>query len=331
MIQQYKQIGEFLPKSKIIILDKRDQKILSLLLSDATLPYSKLSKLVALSKSNVARRIALLEEKGVVTGYHAFVDVSKLGMKAGLLLLQTQESQEKKQQIIEKIMQYKSVYSVLELTGKYDILVTFYYKKDEEKDAIVENILSLVTVKDFYSAHIKTVFPKIDYTKELFAKIPQEKKTEKNIAYDASDLKILKMLSENCRRRKIDIAKQVKISRETVSYRIKKLVSSGIVAKLQASVNPFSLGFEAYFLTLKLLKPTQRAKISNFLSQTLRCNTILCSEGKWDIITFIHFKSHAEFRIFENKMLELFKEAIHEYSFEYVKSQHKLDWFLKFS
>ncbi len=65
-----KQVGAFLPSKEIVKLDKKNQKLISLLLQDATQTLTELSKELNISKSNVSRRISLLEKQSVINGYH---------------------------------------------------------------------------------------------------------------------------------------------------------------------------------------------------------------------------------------------------------------------
>ena len=75
------QIGEVKSFGESIKLDKKDRKILSLLMLNARISLAELAKHVELSKSNISRRISRLEKQGFIKGYHAFVDVSKIGIK----------------------------------------------------------------------------------------------------------------------------------------------------------------------------------------------------------------------------------------------------------
>ena len=329
MIKNNKEIGELIPTKEIVNLDKKNQKLISLLLQDATLSFSQLSKELQISKSNIARRMSILKEKGIITGYHAFIDITKLGLHAGILSIQTSDYQNK-DDFLKQLLKKEFIYGILEMTGKYNLMMGLYFKDNTDKNKKIEQIFSSIEIKDFQFNRIKTFFPQLDYTKELFSKtkITNPKKIIE-IKIDYTDLKLIDEISKDCRQSKVNLAEKLKISRETVNYKLKRLINNKIITKFQANVNPFILGFEAYFLTIKLSKPTQEEKLISFLNKSLRCNTILCSEGSWDIATFIHFKSHKEFREFENKLLEQFRESILEYSFEYGKKQYKLDWFNK--
>ncbi|GAB3814053.1 Lrp/AsnC family transcriptional regulator [Micromonospora zhanjiangensis] len=60
-------------------MDHMDWALLRELQSDARLSFSELSRRVHLSPPAVAERVRRLEESGVVTGYHAHVDLNRAG------------------------------------------------------------------------------------------------------------------------------------------------------------------------------------------------------------------------------------------------------------
>ncbi|MBO4164953.1 MULTISPECIES: Lrp/AsnC family transcriptional regulator [Micromonospora] len=60
-------------------MDEMDWALLRELQADARLSYSELSRRVHLSPPAVAERVRRLEESGVITGYHAHVDLARAG------------------------------------------------------------------------------------------------------------------------------------------------------------------------------------------------------------------------------------------------------------
>ena len=60
-------------------MDKLDSAILSHLVSDGRLANTELADRVGLSPSPCLRRVRNLERAGIITGYHATVDLSALG------------------------------------------------------------------------------------------------------------------------------------------------------------------------------------------------------------------------------------------------------------
>lgn len=63
-----------------------DWALLRELQVDARLSFSELSRRVHLSPPAVAERVRRLEEAGVVTGYHAHVDLTRAGWKVQALI-----------------------------------------------------------------------------------------------------------------------------------------------------------------------------------------------------------------------------------------------------
>ncbi|HET6710726.1 Lrp/AsnC family transcriptional regulator [Amycolatopsis sp.] len=61
-------------------LDDVDWRLLELLQADGRLSFSELGRQVSLSGSAVTERVRRLEERGVITGYAATIDTTKLGL-----------------------------------------------------------------------------------------------------------------------------------------------------------------------------------------------------------------------------------------------------------
>ena len=55
-------------------LDEIDNRIINLLIADARLTYSEIGDKVGISRVAVKKRVAALEEQGIIKGYHADVN-----------------------------------------------------------------------------------------------------------------------------------------------------------------------------------------------------------------------------------------------------------------
>ncbi|MFY1703892.1 MULTISPECIES: Lrp/AsnC family transcriptional regulator [Micromonospora] len=67
-------------------MDDMDWALLRELQADARLSFSELSRRVHLSPPAVAERVRRLEESGVITGYHARVDLTRAGRRVVALI-----------------------------------------------------------------------------------------------------------------------------------------------------------------------------------------------------------------------------------------------------
>jgi Lrp/AsnC family leucine-responsive transcriptional regulator len=71
-------MAKVLTKSKL--LDEKGWRILSELQQDARLSFAELGRRVGLSTPSAAERVHNLEAAGILTGYHARLDLAKLGL-----------------------------------------------------------------------------------------------------------------------------------------------------------------------------------------------------------------------------------------------------------
>ncbi|NTU71394.1 MAG: Lrp/AsnC family transcriptional regulator [Coriobacteriia bacterium] len=65
--------------AKGVTLDDIDRKLISGLQDDARCSYAELGRQIGLSAPAVAERMRRLEASGIVTGYHASIDLKKAG------------------------------------------------------------------------------------------------------------------------------------------------------------------------------------------------------------------------------------------------------------
>ncbi|MFC9326731.1 Lrp/AsnC family transcriptional regulator [Kitasatospora sp. NPDC057015] len=67
-------------------MDAVDRRLIAELQTDARLSYNELSRRVSLSAPAVAERVRRLETDGVISGYHAHIDLAKAGLPVTALV-----------------------------------------------------------------------------------------------------------------------------------------------------------------------------------------------------------------------------------------------------
>ena len=70
----------------VLELDPISWKLIESLQHDARVSFAELGRKVGLSTPAVAERIHRLEDAGIITGYHAAVNLAKLGVPIGVLV-----------------------------------------------------------------------------------------------------------------------------------------------------------------------------------------------------------------------------------------------------
>ncbi|MGN5824190.1 Lrp/AsnC family transcriptional regulator, partial [Pseudomonas aeruginosa] len=68
-------------------MDKYDRALLAALIDNGRLTFAELARRINLSPPAVADRVAKLEAEGVITGYHASVNLAKLGLCSAVAVL----------------------------------------------------------------------------------------------------------------------------------------------------------------------------------------------------------------------------------------------------
>ena len=103
-------------------LDEIDIKILNKLKTNARTPLKELSAEVYLTTPAVSARIEKLEKEGYIKGYHADLDLEKLGygIKAFILITVEPEDSKKFYDFVEK---QDSVLECNHITGPYSMIL----------------------------------------------------------------------------------------------------------------------------------------------------------------------------------------------------------------
>jgi Lrp/AsnC family leucine-responsive transcriptional regulator len=111
-----------MPKREI---DDIDRKIIAVVQSDGRITTQDLAERVGLSASPCARRLRILEESGVITGYAAVVDQTKVGLPISAfasikLELQREEDLDR---FAQAVARWPEVLDCYLMTGQRDYLL----------------------------------------------------------------------------------------------------------------------------------------------------------------------------------------------------------------
>ncbi len=106
-------------------IDAIDRQILEILQTEGRLPNARIAERVGLSPPSVLERIRKLEEKGVILGYAARVDGSRLGLKTVVYVSVTLtfHRRESIDAFREEILSLPEVLECHHLTGDSDFLL----------------------------------------------------------------------------------------------------------------------------------------------------------------------------------------------------------------
>lgn len=103
-------------------LDEIDVKILNMLKKNARTPLKELSAEVFLTTPAVSARIEKLEKDGYIKGYHAALDMEKLGYGIKAFILITVQPEEN-QKFYDFVKDQRCVLECSHITGPYSMIL----------------------------------------------------------------------------------------------------------------------------------------------------------------------------------------------------------------
>lgn len=124
------------------LLDDTGWKILELLQQDARIAFSELGRQVGLSAPAVAERVRRMEDAGIITGYRAQVDPSKLGYTLEVFV-RIECSAEKHASAVKFIRQMPEVLEFWNLTGRDGYVLRVVLRSVQELDHLLNTQLSV--------------------------------------------------------------------------------------------------------------------------------------------------------------------------------------------
>ncbi len=135
-----------------------------------------------------------------------------------------------------------------------------------------------------------------------------------NIKLSEKDKKILSLLDLDARTKITELAKALKVSKEVVFYRLKRLESSGIIENYSPVINPYALGKYSFHLYLSFSNKDleERRKFGSQLINLPGIRRVVHAYGKWDFILTYHFDTIKDFEDHYEQLLEKYEEFITE-------------------
>jgi DNA-binding Lrp family transcriptional regulator len=134
---------------------------------------------------------------------------------------------------------------------------------------------------------------------------------------DLKDRKLLYELDGNSRQSIQKLAKKLSLSKDAVSYRINKLLKSGIIKSFNAVVDSGKLGYYSFRIFLKFygISPEKEKEIMTFLLKNKNLVWVVQVEGNWDINTWFLYKSIDEMNLFWQELITKYNNYLEKKEF----------------
>ncbi len=315
-----------------IRLDIKDRKILYQLDLNARQPVPRIAKKVGLSKEVTNYRINRLLQQGVIRGFYARIDTSKLGMTLFRTFIRMQNlAPGKEREFIEYISSNPSIGFFVRVEGRFDFNFIYWARTSAEYVEFWNGLKAAfgrhIENKELHILHYYANFPKAfligkkDMAVEFFeCGLGTEAET------DALDLQILNILAKEARLPLIEIAQRLGVSDKVAGYRIRKLEKAGIIHSYGVQLGLDKAGLHYYKLHIFFQNYSkQRFKeLKNFAIG--HPNVVFIDEclGGPDFELELYMPSKDDYYAFLQELRFRFSDIIRDFETIYYPQEFKL-------
>src|ERR1700734_3808467 len=121
-------------------MDAIDRLLIKELLGDARVTYQELGRAARLSANTVADRVRRLRSSGVVSGYHAQLNLTMLGRRLQLMSDVRLSEGKDRSEFERGLFAGEQVIGAVRLTGDYDYLLQLACVDPEEFEQVIDRL-----------------------------------------------------------------------------------------------------------------------------------------------------------------------------------------------
>ncbi len=324
------------PSRQLLKLDANDWKILSEIKDNARQPLTKIAKKVHLSRSAVEYRLKQMHQEQLITGYRTLINIHKLGYKSYHVFLDAHTPHEEKE-LLARAIDADYVNALILYSGRYNLEISILAK--DELD-FLEKYAQLVDKihfrKDLYLILLETISARVLPDKYIQKSSSKEKsfltfrKKNDSSKFDSVDIKLLYSLSKEATKTNLSLAKELKISKDVLKYRLKKLEENGTIIEYRPAINYSALGLSINAVLINLSQDTEKIKqFENFLKNEPSVLWSARTFGYYDYLLYVISQGLDEFHQTINNLKKQFAELIKNYEVLFAYEEVKYEFISK--
>ena len=226
-------------------LDHLDKRILYELDLNARQSIADLSRKLKLNRDRIIYRIKKLQDEGVLRGFTTAVNFCKLGIFVYKTYVRLEQNDKRVAEFVKHLEEHPEISWIGETDGKWDLLFSIGARGPADFYAAQEKILlefsDIITNFSVY-----TVVDGLCFRKSFLVGLGTEHFYFGGPAGEAEidewDMKILKLLAQDSRLTKAEIASQLKLNPAGVKQRIERLEQEGIIVAYPITIDHAALG-----------------------------------------------------------------------------------------
>ncbi|HJX24377.1 MAG TPA: Lrp/AsnC family transcriptional regulator [Candidatus Bathyarchaeia archaeon] len=274
-------------------IDDLDLRLISLLEEQGRETTVLLARQLGCSRHKVMNRMKSLTKNGVILSYMTLINFRVLS-EGFYAMVSLQVDPIKIRQVVQEILKIDEFYMVYSIMGEYDVeAVGFFENKDHFERIVVDNVSRVEGVKKTYS---EIYLKSYHWGHDCFPpSLKHEPRKSPGKDFDATDLRLAKLLITNGRASFKWIARQLGLTIQSVSSRIARLTKKGIISGYYVVADYSLLGFSTQALIRLGIDPP---KFESVLDKVLQLKPQWADEliGAYDLLLYVNMKDHEELR-----------------------------------
>ena len=245
----------------------------------------EIARKLKISPSTLSFKFRKFEDRGIITAYRYRVDFAKLGLgQIAWIFVKLRFGGKSIRKVMDSFLEHPEVHVCLYTSGRYNLALKVYGRSREEIGRFAEKILT--------EHRSEVVAHKTSFVEKVLKSHNMECGDGKKIAADETDIAILSEKMVNPKSSLNDVAKKLKLHRNTVSARWKKLLDGKVVVKKTPIINPeLHRAIGIYFMAVNLIKSRpkkQHALCTELLSMNeVHELNVMDAGSKYDIIAIL--------------------------------------------
>jgi len=122
-------------------VNETDLKIIEMLEKDARVSFREVAKKLGISEGTAYNRVKRMQEEGIIRGYSAKVDPTKLGMDLSAVI-GLRVAGGHLVEVEQEISKSKEVCCVYDVTGDYDAIIVARFKSRADLNKFIKGVLA---------------------------------------------------------------------------------------------------------------------------------------------------------------------------------------------
>ena len=313
-------------------LDKKDLRVLAVLVNNSRTPLSQIANKVRLSRASVEYRIKKMRENELIVGSRTVINLPKLGYNSYHIFVESLKVEDEKT-LVERAVKNPSVNAIISYSGRFGMEISIIARNPAEFMAHCENLFQGLSINYSTPLILLNTIHSIVLPKKFFKGIEVSEISEVHTPVvspkyniDSTDIEILKKVSNNADLSVMELSKELGITKDIAQYRLKKMVENKIILQFRPAINYSVLGLAIHSLLIKT-DGGRSEELENFLKNSESVLWAVRAFGDWQYLVYIIADDNFQLHTFIQEIKSKFENVVKNYELLFAYKEYKYSFF----